>query len=118
MNTSLKWIASLAVATAASLTSFSGSAASLADDMPAKTVKVWDLDLAKSADVQTLYERVQQAANDVCRDEAKRYRRGTRRPAPVGWREQCVNDAVDAAVGDAGNRRLATLHTRGASRVL
>lgn len=111
MNTSLKWIASIAVATAASLTTFSSSAASVVNDAPAKGVKVWDLDLAKSTDVQALYERVRQAANDVCRDEAKRYRRGTRRPAPLGWREQCVNDAVDAAVSEVGNRRLAALHT-------
>ena len=81
------------------------------DDAPTKSVKVWDLDLAKASDVQTLYERVQQAANDVCRDEAQRYRRGTRRAAPLGWRERCVNDAIDEAVNDVGNRRLAALHT-------
>lgn len=118
MNTSLKWIASLAVGAAMSLTSFSSSAATIADDAPAKRVKVWDLDLAKSTDVQTLYERVQNAANEVCRDEAQRYRRGTRRAAPLGWRERCVSDAVDEAVTELANRRLAALHTRGASRLL
>lgn len=118
MSTSQKWLASLAAAAAMSLASFSSSAASVADDAPAKSVKVWDLDLADSADVQTLYERVQKAANDVCRDEAQRYRRGTRRPAPLGWRERCVNDAVEEAVSDVGNRRLVALHTRGPSRLL
>ncbi len=110
MTTSLKWIATAVAATVLSLTSFSSSAASAADSAPAKTVKVWDLDLAKARDVQTLYERVKQAANDVCRDEARRYRRATRRAAPLGWREQCVNGAVNAAVDEAGNRRLAALH--------
>lgn len=118
MNTSLKWITAFAVGTALSLTSLSSSEASVANDAPAKRVKVWDLDLAESADVQTLYERVQSAAHDVCRDEAQRYRRGTRRAAPLGWREQCVNDAVNEAISDLGNRRLAALHTRGASRLL
>lgn len=118
MNTSLKWIASLAAATAVSLTSFSSSAAGAAEDAPARSVKVWDLDLADSADVQTLYERVQEAANDVCREEAQRYRRGTRRAAPFGWQERCVSDAVDGAISELGNRRLAALHTRGGSRLL
>lgn len=118
MNTSLKWIASLAAATAASLTPFASSAQSVTDDAPAKTVKVWDLDLADSADVATLYERVQEAAIDVCREEAQRYRRGTRRAAPLGWRERCVSDAVDEAISEVGNRRLAALHTRGGSRLL
>lgn len=110
MSTSLKWIATAAAAAALSLTAFSSSA-SAAEDASTRAVKVWDLDLAKSADVQTLYERVKQAANDVCRDEENRYRRGTRRAPPLGWREQCVSDAVDAAVNEAGNRRLAALHT-------
>ena len=74
-----------------------------------KTVKMWDLDLAKSEDVQALYARVREAAGDVCRAEARRYRNGTRRPAPLGWRERCVADAVDAAVREVGERRLAIL---------
>ena len=120
MTTSLKCIATVAAAAALSLTSFSSNAASVVqnDDAPTRTVKVWDLDLGKSADVQALYERVQQAANEVCRAEKQRYWRDTRRMAPLGWREQCVNDAVDAAVGEVGNRRLAALHTRDASPLL
>ena len=118
MNTSRKWITALVFATAMSLTSVASGAASIANDAPAKRVKVWDLDLASSADVQTLYERVQKAANDVCRDEAQRYRRDTRRPAPLGWRERCVDDAVNEAIDEVGNRRLAALHTRDASRLL
>jgi UrcA family protein len=117
MTTSLKLVASLAVA-AASMLSLPSVAAELVDTGRSKTVKMWDLDLAKSADVQTLYERVQQAANDVCRTEVRQYRNDTRRPAPLGWMNRCVRDAVDAAVRDVGNRRLATLHTGGPRALL
>jgi hypothetical protein len=36
---------------------------------------------------------------------------------PFGWTERCVEDAVEAAVREVGNRRLAALHTNG-NRVL
>jgi len=118
MTTSLKLLSSLVAAAAASLVSFSSGAADVADDAAfSRDVKMWDLDLAKSEDVQTLYERVREAANDVCRAETRRNWANTRRPAPFGWTERCVADAVEAAVRDVGNRRLATLHTNG-NRVL
>ena len=108
MNPSLKWISSLALATAVSLVSFSSSAAEqVAGDAPTKTVKAWDLDLTKSADVQTLYTRVQGAAVDVCATEVQRLWRNTRARAPLGWRDRCVKDAVAGAVRDIGNPRLA-----------
>jgi UrcA family protein len=108
-----KWISSLTVATAISLISFSSSAADLIDDdAPSKTVKAWDLDLAKPEDVQTLYARVQDAASDVCKEEAKRYHRSTRRRAPMGWVEQCTKTALDGAVSDIASPRLAALHSR------
>jgi UrcA family protein len=75
-------------------------------------VKTWDLDFAKAADVQTFYARVRDAAHDVCAAEARRYWSSTRRAAPSGWREQCVNDAVDSAVREVGNRGLALNTTR------
>jgi UrcA family protein len=119
MNISRKWIASLAAATVVSLFALPSSAAEGDRDAAlSKTVKLWDLDLAKSGDVQTLYSRVHAAANDVCRAEARRYRVGTRRTPPIGWSERCVNGAVDAAVRDVGNRRLAALHTSGARAML
>ena len=112
MTTSLKLIASLVIATAASLVSFSSGAADVTDGSGySRNVKMWDLDLAKSEDVQALYERVREAANDVCQEEARRHWANTRRAAPPGWTERCTNDAVDAAVRDVGNRRLAALHT-------
>jgi UrcA family protein len=81
-------------------------------------VKMWDLDLAKTEDVQTLYERVREAANAVCHAEARRHWANTRRPAPLGWTARCVDDAVEAAVRDVGNRHLATLHTSGTRTLL
>jgi UrcA family protein len=114
-----KWISSLAVGTTISLISFSSSAADrIDDDAPSKTVKAWDLDLAKAEDVQTLYARVQDAASDVCKEEAQRYRRSTRRPAPMGWVEQCTKAALDGAVSDIASPRLAALHTQVSTGVL
>jgi len=118
MNTSRYWIASLTAATVVLFALPSSAADGERDTAVSKTVKMWDLDLAKSGDVQTLYSRVHAAANDVCRAEARRYRVGTRRMPPLGWSEQCVSDAVDAAVREVGNRRLATLHTSGARAML
>jgi UrcA family protein len=114
MLTSLKIISSLAAATAVALFSPPSNAADAVTEAGfSRTVKTWDLDLATSEDVQALYTRVRDAANDVCRAEARRYRSSTRRPPPIGWSERCVDDAVDAAVRDVGNRRLAALHTDG-----
>jgi Tfp pilus assembly protein PilV len=47
----------------------------------------------------------------VCAAEARRFWQTTRRAAPSGWRDKCVNDAVDAAVREVGNRGYA-LNTR------
>jgi UrcA family protein len=88
------------------------ASAAAADDTPTRTVKAWDLDLAQRDDVATLYERVQAAATDVCREEAGRYYRDTRMQAPAGWRERCVQEAVDSAVRDARSPSLAALHTQ------
>jgi UrcA family protein len=110
MTTSQKWISSLAVA-ALSLFSLSSNAAESNNSALTKTVKTWDLDFAKAADVQTFNARVRDAAHDVCAAEAHRFWQTTRRAAPSGWRDKCVNDAVDAAVREVGNRGFA-LNTR------
>jgi UrcA family protein len=113
MTTAPKLIPSLAVATALVLTSFSINAADLAArDGPTRTVKVWDLDLAKPEDAQTLYERVQRAASEVCRAEAMSAWKSTRRRAPQGWTDRCITDAVDAAVRSVASPALAALHAR------
>src|SRR5262245_33668402 len=107
MTTSQKWISCLAATAALSLFSLSSNAAETTNSPLSRTVKTWDLDFAKSTDVQTFNARVRDAAHDVCAAEARRYWQTTRRPAPSGFREQCVNDAVDAAVREVGNRGFA-----------
>ena len=62
--------------------------------------------------METLYGRVHAAATDVCRTETERYYRSTRMRAPSGWRERCVQDAVDTAVREVANPALAALHTQ------
>jgi UrcA family protein len=110
MNPSLKWISSLALATAVSLVAFSSNAAERIDaDAPTRTVKAWDLDLTNAADVQTLYQRLHAAAVDVCASEAQRHWRNTRERAPRSWREGCVKEAVAGAVREVANPRLLAL---------
>jgi hypothetical protein len=60
--------------------------------------------------VQTLYERVQNAANRLCQREAHDNWQATRRRPPVDWVENCVTTAVDKAVRDTGDPVLAALH--------
>ena len=105
---SIKWISSLAAATAVSLVSFPSGAA----DAPTTTVRAWDLDLTRPQDVQTLYQRMQSAANEICRQEARDHYQSTRRWPPFGWVESCVTTAVDTAVRDTGEPLLAALHIR------
>ena len=113
MITTPKLISSLVVATAVSLASFSSGASDLVvGDAPTKNVKAWDLDLANITDVQKLYVRVQDAASDVCRAEARRHWNTTKRYAGAGWTATCIADAVDGTVRDVGNPLLAALHSR------
>jgi UrcA family protein len=110
MGTVTKWISSLTVATVMSLTAVASAAA--ADDAAAKTVKAWDLDLAKRSDMEMLYERVRAAATDVCLAETQRLYRTTRVRAPMSWRKRCEQDAVDAAIRGIANPGLAAMHTQ------
>jgi UrcA family protein len=113
MANRIKWISSLAVATAVSLVSFPSSADERVDaDAPSTTVKAWDLDLAKPEDVETLYARVRDAANDLCESEARSFYLSTRTRAPYGWLERCTKEAVDRTVAEIASPRLAALHTR------
>ena len=117
--TTLKWISSLTAAAALSLFALSAGAVEPTEVAGlSKKVKMWDLDLAKSEDVQTLYERLRTAANDVCREEAQRHWQATRRAVPIGWTDRCINNAVETAVHDVGNRGLASLHTGGSRAML
>jgi UrcA family protein len=113
MNTSHKWVFALAAAAAVSLFSLPSNAAKPAGNSAlSRTVKTWDLDFAKTEDMQTFHARVRDAAHEVCVAEARRHWASTRRAVPMGWRDSCVNDAVAAAVREVGNRRLAMDTTR------
>jgi UrcA family protein len=109
MTPPIKWISSLEAAAAISLVSLPGVAADVA---PTTTVRAWDLDLRNPQDVQTLYDRVQSAANRICQKEAHDHYQSTRRRPPIGWMESCVTTAVDSAVRNAGDPVLAALHIR------
>jgi UrcA family protein len=109
MATLSKWISTVALATVVSVTSLAQAAEHNARTM---TVKAWDLDLTKAADVQTLYERLHAAANDVCRDESMHHWKTTRVQVRTSWRERCVSGALDTAVRDIANSSLAAVHTQ------
>jgi UrcA family protein len=108
---SIKWISSLAAAAAITLVSLPSVAAER-DAAPTTTVRAWDLDLKRPQDVQTLYDRVQSAANRICQKEAHDHYQSTRRRPPMGWMESCVTNAVDSAVRSTGEPVLAALHIR------
>ena len=78
------------------------------DQAPSMVVRVSDLDVSQPADLKRLYQRVQEAANAVCASEIRRHRIETRRPA-FGWRQRCVSAAIDGAIRDFGDPRLASL---------
>src|SRR5262245_26193372 len=65
MTTSRKWISCLTAVAALSVFSLSSNAAESTNTALSRTVKTWDLDFAKSADVQTFNVRVREAASDV-----------------------------------------------------
>jgi UrcA family protein len=69
-------------------------------------VRYDDLDLAKEAGIQRLYQRLRLAARQVCGSP------DTRRPADVrDWR-RCVDQALGTAVTELGNARLTAVHVR------
>ena len=113
MTITTPWILSMTAVTVVSFAPFSiGAAETAANRAPTRTVKVWDLDLSDSDDVQALYQRVQTAATDVCRSVARRHWKETRTAAPARWTATCIATAVEATVRDVGNPLLAALHIR------
>jgi UrcA family protein len=113
MTNALKRISVLTVATTVSFAALASGATELGgDNPPTVTVRAWDLDLKEPGEVQTLYDRVHDAASRMCRDEAQRHWRTTRRRVDAGWEEACVTDAVDTAVRDFGDPLLAAMHIR------
>jgi len=88
----------------------SSAASLITESGRTRTVSAADLDLNQPAGVATLYQRIQTAARAVCREEALDFRKHTKSWAPMSWRQSCVARAIDGAVADAGNVRLAALH--------
>jgi UrcA family protein len=85
-------------------------------DVPTRTVSAADLDLANPRDVETLYARLQYAAQAVCRESAQR-EFAMSRTRNFGWRLQCYRSAVDRAIEGVDDQRLTALH-RGEPRVI
>ena len=83
-----------------------------------RTVSTADLDLNRPTGVATLYQRIQAAAQAVCRAEALDFRRQTRSFASVSERQSCVTQAINGAVTDAGSVRLSELHRGTPERVV
>ena len=78
-------------------------AASADTTPPARLVSYADLDLSRTADVNTFYGRLNRAAEKVCRPESQSISLRQRR---VG--ERCMADAIAKAVDEIGNIELTT----------
>jgi UrcA family protein len=65
---------------------------------PSRTVRFADLDMAKVAGVETLYNRIRAAARSVCQGEINEFY------------AECRAKAVDEAVAGVGNTLLAAVH--------
>ena len=87
-----------------------------ADEPPSKTISIRDLDLNEPSHLPILYSRVQQGASAVCNSTVRAERRLHRR-VPAGWRDQCVQSAVDEAIRRVNDERLTALHSRSSSLV-
>jgi UrcA family protein len=74
-------------------------------DVPTKTVRFADLDLATAAGAETLYGRIRTAARIVCREQ------------PQSAVRECRARAVDDAVSRLGNSLLSSIHRSTVDRV-
>lgn len=72
--------------------------------VPAVTVEFADLDLARGAGVEILYQRLRSAAKSVCGTSDGRDLTGTQ-----AWRK-CVDEALDKAVAEVNNEQLTDIH--------
>jgi len=99
-------IALLVVAAAASVVPTLGDAA---PGKKAVTVDFAGIDTSTEAGVQALYRRIRSAAEDVCGPEF-------RSPRLTRLRNECVDEAIAAAVADANRAQLSALHQKVVSR--
>jgi len=72
---------------------------------PSSLVKVRDLDLRRSQDVATLYQRIERAAARVCADASASW--DARR---LSFVRKCTTAAIDDAVAHANISALTALH--------
>lgn len=79
-------------------------AAAPGDDVPTVAVRYNDLNLATSAGVSALYQRIAHAARQVCPDPY------TRDLAMVAAAESCQAEAIARAVSEVNNKQLALVH--------
>lgn len=74
-------------------------------DLPTKTVRFADLDLATAVGAEALYGRIRTAARIVCREQ------------PQSAVRECRARAVDDAVSRLGNSLLSSVHRSTVERV-
>ena len=99
-------LAGALVASALTGTSFAGQS----DAAPTVAVRYGDLDLSSEVGAQTLYHRIASAARDVCPDAY------SRDLGVVAESQRCQANAVDQAVRQLNNPKLALVHASHVSR--
>jgi UrcA family protein len=89
------------------------STARAADAPSAQSLRITvsDLDLNKSSDVATLYQRIKSAAQQACGADVVT---GSRLIS--GSKKQCLSQAVDSAVAQINNPSLSAYHKQGSTK--
>ena len=100
----------LVLAVAGLVASVTGFAATADADVPSVAVRYDDLNLATSAGVNKLYQRISAAARQVCPDVY------SRDPHVSMAGQHCQAAAVAKAVGEVNSPSLASLHAARVSR--
>jgi UrcA family protein len=78
-----------------------------ADDITVR-VPLTDINLSNQAGVETLYQRLQSAARQICGPQQYKAAGSLRQ---VKLNQQCYVKALDRAVSEAGNELLTKIHT-------
>jgi UrcA family protein len=77
----------------------------VANAEPSARINTRDLDLGKPQDVATLYQRIEQRAQRVCRDASSPWDASREK-----YVKKCAAAAVDTAVASVNSEALSTLH--------
>lgn len=78
--------------------------------IPSVVVRYDDLNVANQAGAARLYQRIVRAAKVVCGDDVRTNLR------TKSESKQCMNEAVETAVGKVNNRVLTAMHRQKATR--